>query len=91
MSQKLDNMEIGYLYFDAKDYLFIQKRFPELYNLFEQYVDRRSNEIRLAVTDKSCDYLVNKVLLVITESAAYTPDGNPTDDAVKLETIWDKA
>lgn len=22
MSQKLDNMEIGYLYFDAKDYLF---------------------------------------------------------------------
>ena len=23
MSQKLDNMEIGYLYFDAKDYLFI--------------------------------------------------------------------
>ena len=45
MSQKLDNMEIGYLYFDAKDYLFIQKKFPELYNLFEQYVDRRSNEI----------------------------------------------
>lgn len=65
MSQKLDNMEIGYLYFDAKDYLFIHKKFPELYNLFEQYVDRRSNEIRLAVTDKSCDYLDNKVLLVI--------------------------
>lgn len=87
----LDDKETWYLYFDAEDYEFIRRKFPELYNLFEQYVDRRSNEIRLAVTDKSCDYLDNKVLLAITESAAYTPDGNPTDNAVKLETIWDKA
>lgn len=86
-----DDTEIGYLYFSFEDYLFIQKHFPKLYKAFEKYVDDRSKEIRLAVTDKICDELDNKVLLTIGDSAAYTVDGEPTKQAIKLEEIWDKA
>ena len=67
------------------------KKFPELYKLFENYVDKRSDVIRLAVTDKSCDYLDTKVMVAYSRTAARKDSGEPSEDDVKLEKIWDKA
>ncbi|HCI89248.1 MAG TPA: hypothetical protein DHV90_00525 [Lactobacillus sp.] len=87
----LDDKETWYLYFDAEDYEFIRRKFPELHKLFENYVDKRSDVIRLAVTDKSCDYLDTKVMVAYSRTAAYKDSGEPSEDDVKLEKIWDKA
>ena len=59
--------------------------------LFENYVDKRSDVIRLAVTDKSCDYLDTKVMVAYSRTAARKDSGEPSEDDVKLEKIWDKA
>lgn len=87
----LDDKETWYLYFDAEDYEFIRRKFPELHKLFENYVDKRSDVIRLAVTDKSCDYLDTKVMVAYSRTAAHKDSGEPSEDDVKLEKIWDKA
>ena len=62
-----------------------------LHKLFENYVDKRSDVIRLAVTDKSCDYLDTKVMVAYSRTAARKDSGEPSEDDVKLEKIWDKA
>lgn len=82
--------DIGYLYFSKTDYDFIKLHFPDIFAICEQYVSSREPDIELTVTDSQTDMIDNKVLMAIGSSAT-APQGNPSPEAIKLETIWDRA
>ena len=82
--------DVGYLYFRRDDYEFIKTAFPDIYTALEQFVINRSPEIELQVNDEQTDMLGNKVLMTIGESAT-SPTGDPSEDAIKLERIWEGA
>ena len=82
--------EVGYLYFSQDDYAFIAKHFPNLHAKFEQFVSSRDPEIELKVTDQQTEMLDNKVLMIIGDSAM-PQHGDPSKDAIKLESIWNMA